>query len=92
MSAPNSDGVLTRTVYSFCENVSARRHCNKVSDRRHQERVRLSAGAQVRCYGTLAKLESVAFNESVFGGMLGYGDVSVAEPSVRNRMPGQATV
>ena len=42
-----------------------------------KERGRLSAGAQVRFYGTLAKVESVAFNESVFGRMLGYGDVIV---------------
>jgi hypothetical protein len=48
-----------------------------VSDRRHQGRSRLSAGAQVRCYGTFAKLESVASNESVFGRMLGCGDVIV---------------
>jgi hypothetical protein len=48
-----------------------------VSARRHQGRSRLSAGARVRCYGTFAKAESVAFNESVFGRMPGYGDVIV---------------
>src|SRR5256885_1410747 len=95
MSAPNSDGVLTRTIYPFCQNVSVRRHCNKVSERRQVEKSALGdirecqraatskneadfqAGAQVRFYGTLAKVESVAFNESVFGRMLGYGDVIV---------------
>src|SRR5215472_1283249 len=75
MSAPNSDGVLTRTIYPFCENVSGRRHCNKVSDRRHLRMsvigdikgvvsVQRSAGSLLR-YSR--KTRSVAFDESVPG-------------------------
>src|SRR5690348_7737202 len=94
MSAPNSDGVLTRTFYPFCENVSGRRHCNKVSDRRQVEK---SALGDIReCQRSATSRARLAFNgrrfvvtvlsqnskasplmRSVFGRMLGYGDVIV---------------
>jgi hypothetical protein len=71
------DDIVTKSAVGDKQKSQRSATFANVSERRHQGRGWLSTGGQVRCYGTLTKVESVAFNESVFGRMLGYGDVIV---------------